>query len=323
MIINKSILITGGCGFIGSHLLEKLCNLGIKYIRVVDNLSTGKMENIKPFLDKPNVEFMWGDITNLEICRKAMKDIDLVLHQAAVGSVPRSIDDPLTTHNSNVNGFLNILIACKENNIKRLVFASSSSVYGDNEDLPKVVSNEGKCLSPYAVSKLVDELYANVFYKCYKLESIGLRYFNVFGPRQNPNGQYAAVIPKFISAAINGKPLKINGDGKISRDFTHIDNVVLANILALLTENTMCFGNVYNVGCNKSYSLNELVSTLEMILGKKLKVEYQKERLGDVKHSLGCIKHTKKDLNYEVVTDFKTGLKNTVLNNIDIKELTQ
>ena len=236
MIENKNILVTGGAGFVGSNIVEYLLKNNVKCVRILDNLSTGNKNNIQPFLDKyDNIEFLWGDITNLETCRKAVNNIDIICHQAALGSVPRSMNDPLSSHNSNVNGFFNILLAAKENNIKRIVYASSSSVYGDHPVLPKVEQNIGKQLSPYAITKYIDELYGNIFTKCYGMECIGLRYFNIFGPRQDPNGAYAAVIPKFISSMKkNIRPI-INGDGNYSRDFTYIDNAVQVNILALTT----------------------------------------------------------------------------------------
>ena len=248
-IINKNILITGGAGFIGSNIVETLLKQNCKFIRILDNLSTGYKKNIDFLLQKyDNIEFLYGDITNLEICRKAMKNIDIICHQAALGSVPRSIIDPLKSHQTNVNGFFNILLAAKENNIKRIVYASSSSVYGDNQILPKIEHNTGNVLSPYAATKSIDEIYANVFTKCYDMECIGMRYFNVFGPRQDPTGSYAAVIPKFINLMKNNISPTINGDGKFSRDFTYIDNVVQANILAMTTTNKECYGQVFNIG---------------------------------------------------------------------------
>ena len=223
IIQEKRILVTGGAGFIGSNIVETLLKQGVKFVRILDNLVTGKMENIQFLLDKyENLEFMYGDISKLEDCRKAVKNIDIITNQAALGSVPRSIIDPLSSHISNVNGFLHLLIAAKEQGIKRIVYASSSSVYGDNHTLPKVEENTGNVLSPYAATKAIDEIYGGVFTKCYNMECIGLRYFNIFGPRQDPHGAYAAVIPKFISLLKEGKRPTINGDGSFSRDFTYV-----------------------------------------------------------------------------------------------------
>lgn len=228
------ILVTGGAGFIGSHIVDYLLSKNHR-VRVLDNLSTGNKENLKSAYNHLNFEFMHGDITNLEVCRNACQDIDLVCHQAALGSVPRSIENPLISHQANVDGFLNILIAMKENNIKKIVYASSSSVYGDHPDLPKKEENIGHLLSPYALTKFINEQYAEIFSRTYNFECIGLRYFNVFGPRQDPNSIYSAVIPKFIKSITNGQSVQINGDGSYSRDFTYIENVVQANYLALFS----------------------------------------------------------------------------------------
>ena len=235
---NQRILVTGGAGFIGSNIAETLLKQGVKHVRILDNLVTGKMENIQFLLDKyDNVEFMYGNIADLETCRTAVKNVDVITNQAALGSVPRSVEDPLSSHIANVNGFLNVLIAAKEEGIKRIVYASSSSVYGDDPVLPKVEGNTGNVLSPYAATKAIDEIYAGVFTRCYGMECIGLRYFNIFGPRQDPNGAYAAVIPKFMDLMKAGTQPVINGDGTVSRDFTYVENAVQANIMALTTDN--------------------------------------------------------------------------------------
>lgn len=309
----KKILVTGGAGFIGSNIVEQLLNNGVKYVRILDNLSTGNKNNIAPFLEKyTNIEFMYGDISNLEDCRKAVKDIDIITHQAALGSVPRSVNDPLSSHISNVNGFLNVLIAAKEEGIKRVVYASSSSVYGDNPTLPKVEVNTGNVLSPYAATKAIDEIYANVFTKCYNMECIGLRYFNIFGPRQDPNGAYAAVIPKFIKLMKYGKQPTINGDGSFSRDFTYVDNAVQANILALTTENTECFGEAFNIGCGGQYTLNELVEYINRGLGVNIEPIYGENRPGDIPHSNADISKAKILLQYSPTIGFEEGIKKLV-----------
>jgi UDP-N-acetylglucosamine 4-epimerase len=314
MIINKNILITGGAGFIGSNIVEYLLNNGVKFIRIFDNLSTGKKENIQFLLDKfTNVEFIYGSITNLEDCRKAMKDIDIVCHQAALGSVPRSVKDPLSSHQNNVNGFFNILLAAKEQNIKRIVYASSSSVYGDDPNLPKVEENTGNVLSPYAATKAIDEIYAGVFTKCYSMEIIGLRYFNIFGKRQDPNGVYAAVIPKFIQIMREDKKPTINGDGTFSRDFTHVSNAVQANILAMTTINSDAFGEAFNIGCGGQYSLNRLVEVINENLGKKIVPNYGHNRPGDIPHSNANINKAKELLKYNPKTSFEKGLKKLIL----------
>ena len=307
---NKSILVTGGTGFIGSNIVEYLLSNGVKFVRVFDNLSTGKMSNIQFLLDKySNLEFMYGDISNLESCRNAVKGIDIICHQAALGSVPRSVNDPLSSHIANVNGFLNILISAKEVGIKRIVYASSSSVYGDNPTLPKVEDNTGNVLSPYAATKAIDEIYGGVFTKCYKMECIGLRYFNIFGPRQDPNGAYAAVIPKFIQLMKNNKSPQINGDGTYSRDFTFVDNAVQANVLAMFTQNINTFGTSFNIGCGGQYSLNELVQAINTGLGKNITPIYGDLRQGDIPHSNADISKASDMLGYKVLVNFEEGIK--------------
>ena len=310
---NLNILVTGGCGFIGSNIVEYLLKHNVKSVRILDNLSTGFIDNINPLLNEfDNLSYMYGDISNIETCRKAMKNMDVVCHQAALGSVPRSIDDPLSSHISNVNGFLNILISAKENGIKRIVYASSSSVYGDHKSLPKVEEKIGSVLSPYAATKKIDEIYANVFSKCYGLECIGLRYFNVFGPRQNPNGAYAAVIPKFIYSLMNDKQPTINGSGNYSRDFTYIDNVVQANILALTSENENAFGEVFNIGAGGRATIIELFNTIKEELGVDIFPIYGPLREGDIPHSNASIDKANRMLRYFPTIKFNEGIKNTV-----------
>lgn len=308
--MNKNILITGGAGFIGSHICQYLLNNNVKFIRVLDNLSTGNKNNIQPFLDKfDNIEFMWGDISNIETCRKACKDIDIICHQAALGSVPRSVSDPLSSHNSNINGTFNLLLSAKENGIKRFVYASSSSVYGDSKELPKVEDRIGNVLSPYALNKKVAELYADIFTKCYDMECIGLRYFNVFGPRQDPNGAYAAVIPKFIKLVKEGKSPTINGDGNFSRDFTYVDNVVGANILAMTTVNKECFGEVFNIGAGGRVTILELFNIIKKIMKSDIKPIFGNKRVGDIPHSNADISKAMDILGYIVTVNFSEGIE--------------
>jgi len=259
-----------------------------------------------------NIEFMYGDISNLETCRNAVKDIDIICHQAALGSVPRSVLDPLLSHISNVNGFLNILIAAKEVGIKRIVYASSSSVYGDNHILPKVEENTGNVLSPYAATKAIDEIYAGVFTKCYGMECIGLRYFNIFGPRQDPNSAYAAVIPKFIQLMKQDKSPTINGDGSYSRDFTYVTNAVEANVLGMITTNVKAFGETFNIGCGDQYSLNELVQLINFGLNKNIIPTYGSLRAGDIPHSNADITKANNILGYEPKIKFNEGITKTL-----------
>ena len=304
-----NVLVTGGAGFVGSNIVETLLNTGVKFVRIMDNLKTGKMENIQFLLNKyENVEFFYGDISNLEDCRKAVKNIDVITNQAALGSVPRSVDDPLSSHIANVNGFLNILVAAKEQNIKRVVYASSSSVYGDHPVLPKVEENTGNVLSPYAATKAIDEIYAGVFTRCYNMECIGLRYFNIFGPRQDPNGAYAAVIPKFISLMKSGKQPVINGDGTFSRDFTYVENAVQANILALTTNNKECFGEAFNIGAGGQTSLLELIKVLQKELKIDIEPIFGPNRSGDIPHSNADITKAKNMLKYDPKISFQDGM---------------
>jgi UDP-N-acetylglucosamine 4-epimerase len=311
---NKRFLITGGCGFIGSNIVEYLLENNASFVRVIDNLSTGNKRNIEHLLDKyDNFEFMYGDITNIEVCRKAVSGIDIICHQAALGSVPRSILDPLSSHLSNVNGFLNILISAKEAGIKRIVYASSSSVYGDHPVLPKVEENTGNLLSPYAATKKIDEIYGSVFTRCYGMECIGLRYFNVFGRRQDPNGAYAAVIPKFINLIKNGKSPTINGDGNFSRDFTYIDNVIQANILAMTTQNTESFGEAFNIGVEGQTTIYELFKIIKDELKLDMEPIFGPNRSGDIPHSNADISKARKILNYNPQILFKEGIIRTIL----------
>ena len=311
-------LVTGAAGFIGSHLIEKLLNLDQRVVGF-DNFSTGKKDNLefvkKAVGDKSNnFEFIEGDIRNLEECTRACSGVDSILHQAALGSVPRSIEDPLTTHNVNVTGFINMLLAARDSNIKRVVYASSSSVYGDSQELPKVEDRIGKQLSPYAVSKYSNETYAHAFSLAYGLELIGLRYFNVFGPRQDPEGQYAAVIPRWYSTLLSGEKCKIFGDGETSRDFCYVNNVVQANILAALTKEQSAINQVYNVAVGGRTTLNELYEAIVMSVSaqkpeiKDFKPVYEDFRAGDVRHSHADISKAKSLLDYNPEFDIKSGL---------------
>jgi len=301
-------LITGGAGFIGSNLVEYLVRYQAGHVRVLDNLSTGYLKNIEPYLHLPNFEFIEGDIRDFDTCKKAVDGMDFVSHQAALGSVPRSIANPILTNEVNINGFLNVLNAVKESlGVKRMVFAASSSTYGDSIALPKVEGTEGEPLSPYAVTKAVNEMYAAVFSKVYGLHSIGLRYFNVFGPRQDTDHAYAAVIPLFCKAFINGVPPVIFGDGHTSRDFTFVENAVQANIKALLLP-VLTQYEVLNMACGAQVSLNEMVLMLQEISGKDLNPVYRQERVGDVKHSKASIKKISKVLNYKPIVKFREGL---------------
>jgi UDP-N-acetylglucosamine/UDP-N-acetylgalactosamine 4-epimerase len=308
--MKKNILVTGGAGFIGSNLVEALLkDERVGKVRVLDNLATGYLENIQEFMDNPNFEYLEGDIRDYETCLKACDGMDLITHQAALGSVPRSIVDPLTTNAVNITGTLNIFTAAKEKGVKRVIYAASSSTYGDSQGLPKVEDKIGNPLSPYAVTKYVMELYARVYGNLYGLEHIGLRYFNVFGPKQSPNGAYAAVIPLFMDAIIKGKQPTINGDGSVSRDFTYVDNAVQANILALFTENTEGVNQVYNVACGERTTLRELWAILKEVSGSDIEPIYGQPRKGDIPHSLADISKIKTNLDYEEKVKVENGLK--------------
>jgi len=311
-IKNLSFLITGGAGFIGSNIAEYLLKYGAGKVRVFDNLSTGFYENIEGFISLPNFEFINGDIQNLEECKKACHGIDFVLHQAALGSVPRSVENPIATNVSNIDGFLNMLVAAKDSKIKRFVYASSSSVYGDSPILPKSENQIGAPLSPYAVTKYVNELYAAVFHKTYGLEVIGLRYFNIFGPRQNPKGAYAAAIPLFMDAILSNKSPYINGDGEQSRDFTFVENAVQANIKSLFTKDTLAIGEVFNIACGDRITINQLFQMLKDSSGSTVNAKYREPRTGDIKDSLADIFRAKKMLNYSPEFEVSEGLKITL-----------
>jgi len=308
--MNSKLLITGGAGFIGSNLVEKYINdPRISLVRVVDDLSNGYYHNIEAFIGHPRFEFVKADICDYQVCLDVTSGIDKVTHQAALGSVPRSIQNPMRTTEVNILGTVNMLHACHANNVERIILACSSSTYGDSPELPKVESRIGKPLSPYAVTKLVVEVFAEVFQKTYGLNFIGLRYFNVFGPKQNPDNPYAAVIPIFCKAFIEDRSPKINGDGKTSRDFTFITNALHANDLALFTENPEALNAVYNVACGEQNTLNEMVACLQKITGKNIQPEYGPERIGDVKHSKADIEKIQKYLGYKPQVLFSEGLQ--------------
>ncbi|TAJ12433.1 SDR family oxidoreductase [Marinilabiliaceae bacterium JC017] len=317
MINDQKVLVTGGAGFIGSNLVERLLSLGNNVI-CLDNFSTGKRINIEPFLSNSAFQLIEGDIRNIEECRQALQGVSVVFHQAALGSVPRSVNDPITSNEVNVSGFLNMLVAAKDEDVKRFVYAASSSTYGDSVALPKVEEVIGKPLSPYAVTKYVNELYADVFSNLYGLELIGLRYFNVFGRRQDPDGAYAAVIPCFVKSLINKESPVINGDGSFSRDFTYIENVIQANLLAATTSNTEAINTVYNVAFGERTDLNELTGYLKEFLSqfdpeiKQVEVKHGPERAGDIPHSLASIEKGKTLLGYSPQYSVREGLKEAI-----------
>jgi UDP-N-acetylglucosamine 4-epimerase len=312
-IKNRRVLVTGGAGFIGSNLCEDLLANDNKVV-CLDNFSTGQKENILPFLSNKNFELIDGDICSLDICHEAMVEIDIVFHQAALGSVPRSLNDPISTNEANISGFLNVLVAARDAKVKRFVYAASSSTYGDSKKLPKIEEVIGKPLSPYAVTKYVNELYAHVFGLNYGMEIIGLRYFNVFGRRQSPNGAYAAVIPKFVEMLINHEAPTINGDGSYSRDFTYIDNVIQMNHLAGLTNNQNAIGEVFNTAAGAQSTLNELTEKLKDLLGQfdekicAIEVKHGPARNGDIPHSLASINKAVELLGYSPTHSLETGL---------------
>tara|TARA_B110000879_G_C11108863_1_gene486505 strand:- start:22 stop:1008 length:987 start_codon:yes stop_codon:yes gene_type:complete len=316
-LTNKRVLVTGGAGFIGSNLCQALLDKNNK-VTCLDNFATGKKANIADFESHKNFRLIEGDIRNLADCEKAVKGLDYVLHQAALGSVPRSLKDPITSNDVNVGGFLNMLVASRDAGIKRFVYAASSSTYGDSESMPKVEDIIGKPLSPYAITKYVNELYADIFSKTYGLETIGLRYFNVFGRKQDPNGAYAAVIPKFVSMLMSGESPVINGDGNYSRDFTYIDNVIQANLLSLVTQNKEAINTIYNVAFGDRNTLNDLVGYLKEYLSEfdatisNIEIEYGPNRAGDIPHSHASVLKAKNNLNYAPQFSLQQGLKEAV-----------
>jgi nucleoside-diphosphate-sugar epimerase len=308
----QHILVTGGAGFIGSNLVEALLKIGAR-VTVLDDLSTGFEKNIERFASSADFSFIQGDIRDAAACRSALAGTDAVSHQAALGSVPRSIEFPLTTHDVNATGFLTMLDAAKEAGIRRFVFASSSSVYGDSRSSPKKEGNEGNALSPYAVSKQLNEQYAGVYHRLHGMETIGLRYFNVFGPYQNPNGVYAAAIPKFLEKMRLGGEIVVNGDGNQTRDFTFVQNAVLANLLSLSETNTAAFGKVFNVACGRSLTLNNVLTSLENGLidqgtAPAHTLIYGPKRVGDVQDSLADISTIREQLGYEPAYSFEEGI---------------
>lgn len=316
LLKRKRILITGGAGFIGSSLCEYLLNSSS--VVCLDNFSTGKKENIEALMSHPNFKLIEGDIRNLADCQSACEGVDYVLHHAALGSVPRSIIDPITTNEVNISGFLNMLVAARDAGVKRFIYAASSSTYGDHQALPKIEGIIGKPLSPYAITKYVNELYADIFHTTYNFDTIGLRYFNVFGKRQDPSGDYAAVIPKFVKQLINHESPIINGDGSYSRDFTYIDNVVQININALTTKNQNAINTVYNVAYGERTTLLDLVNLLKSYLSEfdpeilDINIKHTDNRMGDIPHSLASIEKAKQLLNYNPKYDIKNGLKDAI-----------
>ncbi len=316
-LTNTRVLVTGGAGFIGSNLCEHLLQHGNEVI-CLDNFSTGKKENIEPFLNQKNFSLIEGDIRDIRMCEKAMQGVEIVLQQAALGSVPRSINDPITTNDVNISGFLNILVAARDANVKRVIYAASSSTYGDSSALPKIEEVIGKPLSPYAVTKYVNELYAHVFNLNYGLDCIGLRYFNVYGRRQDPNGAYAAAIPKFTQTLMSHQSPVINGDGTSSRDFTYIDNVIQMNHLAATTQSKEARGQVFNTAVGERIDLNDLLENLKKELSvydasiANVEVIHGPERKGDIPHSLASIEKAKTVLGYEPTHNLQQGLREAV-----------
>jgi UDP-N-acetylglucosamine/UDP-N-acetylgalactosamine 4-epimerase len=311
-ISNLSFLVTGGAGFIGSNLVEYLLHHKAGKVVVLDNYATGFASNLKPFKHFTNLEIIDGDICSLDDCIKACKGVDYVLHQAALGSVPRSVENPIATNKVNVDGFLNMLVAARDAKVKRFVYASSSSVYGDSKVLPKVESQIGNPLSPYAVTKLLNELYADVFAKTYQMEITGLRYFNIFGPRQNPGGPYAAAIPLFMDALLSNKPAYINGDGGQTRDFTFVQNAVEANIKALFSDKNTGDPMIFNVAVSDRISIKELYEILKNVSGSTIEALHREERPGDIRDSLADISSAQKFLGYQPQVKMVDGLKITM-----------
>lgn len=310
LIQQSSFLVTGGAGFIGSHLVDFLLKHQAKKVVIVDNFSTGSFHNIQTAMGFANCELIEGDLQNSSICEKSCEGIDYVFHQAALGSVPRSINDPMSTHQANVNSFVNLLVAMQKAQVKKMVFASSSSVYGSLLDDIKQEITLGEPLSPYAATKRINEIYAEIFAQTYQQDLVGLRYFNVFGPRQNPNGPYAAVIPRFIQAVLEDKAGVIFGDGEQSRDFTYIDNVVYANLLALFANSQE--HRFFNIACGQSISLNQVWNAINICCHSELPILYERPRQGDILHSKADINRAKKCLNYQPIVYFNEGIRRTV-----------
>lgn len=314
---SAKVLVTGGAGFIGSNLCEKLLELEAQVI-CLDNFATGKKENLSAIKNHPNFTLIEGDIRNLESCREACTGVKFVLHEAALGSVPRSLKDPITSNDVNVSGFLNMLVAARDAGVERFIYAASSSTYGDSENLPKVEHIIGKPLSPYAITKYVNELYADIFKSAYDLNTIGLRYFNVFGRKQDPNGAYAAVIPKFVMQLMNHESPVINGDGTYSRDFTYIDNVIQMNLLALTTSNEDALNEVYNTAVGDRTTLVQLTQLLKRYLSEydpeiaDIEIKFGPNRAGDIPHSLASVDKAKKLLGYDPEFDIEAGLQEAV-----------
>jgi UDP-N-acetylglucosamine/UDP-N-acetylgalactosamine 4-epimerase len=307
-----SFLVTGGAGFIGSNIVEYLLKYGAGKVRVLDNLATGRRVNIEEFMAHPSFEYMEGDIRDLETCRKACAGIDYISHQAALGSVPRSIKEPENTNAVNVSGFLNMLIAAKDSGVKAFVYASSSSVYGDEKTLPKVEEKIGAPLSPYAVSKYTNELYANVFKTVYGMNVIGLRYFNIFGPKQDPNGMYAAVIPLFVSKILKREDVFVDGDGEQTRDFTFVENAVQANVLAMLADKDNLQNRVFNIAVGENFSVNRMYTNIQGLLGINHPCIHRDARPGDIRNSLADISKAKTQFGYNPTFNFDKGLAITV-----------
>lgn len=310
-IKRSSFLVTGGAGFIGSHIVDALLDREAKKVFVLDNLSTGNLKNLEYASRFPNFEFIEGDILNFPLVEKLIREVDYVFHEAALGSVPRSLEDPISTHHANITGSLNVFWACKLHPVKRVIYASSSSVYGDEPTLPKEEEKLGLPLSPYAVSKRTMELYAHVFHHHFRVPVIGLRYFNVFGPRQNPDGAYAAAIPKFIRAMLNNQPPTIYGDGTQKRDFTYVENVVEANLAAVLSPHAI-EGKIYNIGCGTSTSVLEVFQMIKAYLKCEIEPIFAPERPGDIKNSLANIQKARVELGYNPIVSFEEGLKKTI-----------
>jgi len=311
-ISSSNFLVTGGAGFIGSHIAEYLLNNGAQKVRVIDNLVNGFEKNLTILRKYSTFEFIEGDIRNLDTCQQACNGVDYVSHQAALGSVPRSIMEPVYFNEVNVGGFVNMLKASADNKIKQFVYASSSSVYGDEPTLPKVENRVGNCLSPYAATKKIDELYAQVFTEVYGLNVLGFRYFNIFGPRQDPDGAYAAVIPLFVKGIMKQLPVYINGDGEQTRDFTFVDNAVQVNIRGMLTDNAVALNKVYNVAIGENFSVNYLYNACKEFLNSNFEATYREPRAGDIRNSLADISLAKNLLGYEPTKNFKDGLTETI-----------